>query len=378
MDSPKYKVIFEALHQEILARHYKPGGRLPSEADLVRRFGASRMTILKAIKELQALGLVNRRVGSGTYVAEPAAGRSHVFGLLIPALGQTEIFEAICQGMMLSPNAKQHSLLWGHSANSGSDKVAEDLCRQYIAQRVSGVFFAPVEYSPGRHETNRKVAAALDRARIPIVLLDRCVAVFPKRSKYDLVGVDNHRAGYLAAEHLLHAGARRICFFSLPNSAPTVDARISGFRQALASSGESSPPVGTVRMGDPEDCSFVQSILDRDRPDAFACANDLTAGHLMHTLLAMGKRIPQDIRIMGMDDVRYSRLLPVPLTTIHQPCQNLGKMAISIMIDRIANPDLPARDLLLSCELVVRKSCGSTRTSPVPETVPPGRKAAKS
>jgi len=360
MENPKYRVIFESLHQEILARRYPAGGRLPSEAELVRRFGASRMTVLKAIKQLQALGLVNRRVGSGTYVANQAEIGSHVFGLLIPSLGQTEIFEPICQGMMLSPKAKQHSLLWGHSVSTdtASDEAAEKLCQQFIAQRVSGVFFAPLEYSPRRHETNRKIAAAFDRAKIPVVLLDRCLAPYPKRSKYDLVGIDNHRAGYVAAEHLIHSGARRICFFGRPNSAPTVDARVSGFRQALDSC-QPAGAEGVVRSGEPDDADLVQSILHTHRPDAFLCANDDTAGHLMHTLLALGQRIPEDLRITGVDDMKYARLLPVPLTTIRQPCQNLGKMAISMMLDRIAHPDLPTRDLLLSCELVVRKSCGS-------------------
>jgi GntR family transcriptional regulator, arabinose operon transcriptional repressor len=280
MEGPKYRAIFETLHQEILSGRYKPGGRLPSEAELVRRFGASRMTVLKAIKELQALDLVNRRVGSGTYVANPSTAGSHVFGLLIPALGQTEIFEAICQGMMLSPKARQHSLLWGHSVSSDSEseEVAQKLCQQYIAQRVSGVFFAPIEYSASRHETNRKIAAALERARIPIVLLDRCFAIYPRRSKYDLVGIDNHRAGYLATEHLIESGAKRICFFSRMNSAPTVEARISGFRQALAS-GEARAATATIRMGEPDDTAFIQSILKKDRPDAFLCANDQDDGH---------------------------------------------------------------------------------------------------
>ena len=360
MPNPKYRVIFEALHEEILSRRYKPGGRLPSEAELVRRFSVSRMTVLKAIKELQSLGLVNRRVGSGTYVAAHPASGSHVFGLLIPSLGQTEIFEAICQGMMLSPKAKLHSLLWGHSVSSDSEseEVAERLCQQYIVQKVSGVFFAPLEYSEARHEINRKIASALDRAKIPIVLLDRCIAPFPERSKYDLVAIDNHRVGYLATRHLLKAGARRIVFFARPNSAPTVDVRISGYRQALAS-GNKSAGVGSVWMGDADDRAFVQCILKKERPDAFLCANDLTAGLLMHTLLALGKRIPQDIRMVGVDDVKYARLLPVPLTTIHQPCHSLGKMALSLMLDRIAQPDLPTRDLLLSCQLVVRKSCGA-------------------
>ncbi len=358
MQNPKYRAIFDVLYGEILSLRYKPGGRLPSEAELVRRFGASRMTVLKAIKELQALGLVNRRVGSGTYVASHPTTGSHVFGLLIPALGQTEIFEAICQGMMLSPKAKQHSLLWGHSVSSDSqsEEVAEKLCQQYISQNVSGVFFAPIEYTVTRHETNRKIGAALERAGIPIVLLDRCLAPFPRRSKYDLVGIDNHRAGYLATNHLVRAGATRICFFARPNSAPTVEVRISGYRQALA-----AHPCGgraSVWQGDADDPAFVRSILKKDRPDAFLCANDLTAGKLMHTLLNLGKRIPEDIRMVGIDDVKYARLLPVPLTTVHQPCHDLGKMALSVMLERIAHSDLPTRDVLLSCDLVVRKSCG--------------------
>jgi len=79
---------------------------------------------------------------------------------------------------------------------------------------------------------------------------------------------------------------------------------------------------------------------------------------LMHTLLSLGKRIPEDIRIVGIDDVKYARLLPVPLTTLHQPCRDLGRIAMGTMLERIANPDLPPRDVLLRCDLVMRKSCG--------------------
>jgi DNA-binding LacI/PurR family transcriptional regulator len=79
----------------------------------------------------------------------------------------------------------------------------------------------------------------------------------------------------------------------------------------------------------------------------------------MHTLISLGQRIPSDIRVVGIDDVKYARLLPVPLTTQRQPCRDIGKVALSVMLDRIANPDLPPRDVLLGCELIVRKSCGA-------------------
>jgi GntR family transcriptional regulator of arabinose operon len=190
------------------------------------------------------------------------------------------------------------------------------------------------------------------------VLLDRCLELYPQRSKYDLVGIDNRRTGYLATEHLIKVGAKRIAFFSRPNSAPTVDARIAGYREALLLQPERAAR-DLVNIGDATDPKFVKLILKKQRPDAFLCANDLTAGNLMHTLISLGQTIPKDIRIVGIDDVRYARLLPVPLTTMHQPCRDIGRIAMAVMLDRIANPDLPPRDVLLRCELVVRKSCGA-------------------
>jgi GntR family transcriptional regulator, arabinose operon transcriptional repressor len=237
------------------------------------------------------------------------------------------------------------------------------LCQQYISRKVAGVFFAPVEFSSHRNQANHRIVAALDKARIPVVLLDRCLEPYPRRSKYDLVGIDNRRTAYLATEHLITAGAKRIVFFARPNSAPTVDARIAGYQEALVSLSEQRGR-NLVRLGDPSDKSFLKSLLKKDRPDAFLCANDLTAGGLMQTLIALGQNIPHDIRIVGIDDVKYARLLPVPLTTQHQPCRDIGRVALAVMLDRIANPDLPPRDVLLSCDLVVRKSCGTLVKGP--------------
>ena len=356
----KYRQILEKLQDDIASGRYKPGKRLPSEAELVRRFGASRMTVFRAMHELQSMGLVTRRVGSGTFVSAHTNTGSHVFGLLIPELGQTEIFEAICKGMMEAQEAMHHSLLWGNAVSHEEEKerAAEQLCEHYIAQKVSGVFFAPVEFSATRFQANHQIVAAFDRARIPVVLLDRDLEPYPQRSKYDLVGIDNRRTGYLATEHLIKAGAKRIAFFARPNSAPTVDARIAGYREALLSQ-DGKPMRDLVTIADASDPKVIKAILKKERPDAFVCANDLTAGNLMHTLISLGRRIPEDIRIMGIDDVKYARLLPVPLTTLHQPCRDIGRIAMAVMLERIGNPDLPPRDVLLRCEVVVRKSCGN-------------------
>lgn len=356
----KYQLIFEHLQQGISAGRYTPGSRLPSELELVRRFDVCRVTAAKAIKKLQQLGLVERRVGSGTYVKAQPADSSRLFGLLIPELGQTEIFEPICRGMAGFPLASRNSLLWGQSIglNEPKEQIAEELCQQYISERVSGVFFAPLELVPGMGEVNRKIAEMLDRARIPVVLLDRCFLPYPARSKYDLIGIDNRRTGYGAVEHLVNTGARRIAFLGRPFSAQTVDARIAGYREALLAHGLNREGDFVFRC-DPEDAQQISRIMKRHRVDAFLCANDHTAANLMRTLIALGFSIPETIKIVGIDDVKYASLLPIPLTTEHQPCLDLGRIAMATMIDRLESPDLPVRDISLACRLVVRKSCGT-------------------
>ncbi|HZY61259.1 MAG TPA: GntR family transcriptional regulator [Edaphobacter sp.] len=357
--TPKYKIIFDALRNGILAGEYKDGARLPSEAELERRFGASRMTVVKAVRQLQQMGLVVRRVGSGTYVSSPGDRGSRLFGLLIPELGQTEIFEPICQGMAKFTQTSKHSLLWGNavSDNEKKEQSAEHLCHQYIAQGVSGVFFAPLEYTPIKDQVNTRIVAALDRAKIPVVLLDRCFAAYPHRSRYDLVGIENRRTAFQATEHLIKAGGKRIAFFARRFSASSVDARIAGYREALFAH-KMLRDEDLVYASDPADQGFLKTILDDHKPDAFLCANDRTAASLMQSLASLGRRVPEDIRIMGIDDVKYASLLTTPLTTQHQPCLDIGATAMSTMLQRLDYPELPTRDILLSCHLVVRKSCG--------------------
>ena len=78
----------------------------------------------------------------------------------------------------------------------------------------------------------------------------------------------------------------------------------------------------------------------------------------MRTLIALGVSIPDKAKIVGIDDVKYASLLSVPLTTVHQPCEKMGAEAVAAMIQRIRNPDIPARDILLDFHLVVRESSG--------------------
>jgi DNA-binding LacI/PurR family transcriptional regulator len=359
---PKYLQIAESLRKSIESGRYRNGVRLPSEAELVRRFNVSRMTAVKAMQHLQQEGLLVRRTGSGSYALESTQGPKPVFGLIIPDLGETEIFEPICKGMSASPNAGGHSLSWGHSTAPSANKEdeAEHLCQQYIEQRVSGVFFAPLEFAARRDQVNSRVLKALKSARIPVVLLDRCVLDYPARSDYDLVGLDNRRAGYLMTGHLIRQGARHVGFLALEGSAETVDDRIAGYREALYAH-KLTLDRKMVLRADPTDSAAICAAVSSQKMDAVLCANDLTAAQLMRSLLEGGFKIPEDIRVAGIDDVRYAGLLPVPLTTYHQPCLEIGAAAIATMLDRIDNPHLAARSVLLNGHVVVRQSCGSMK-----------------
>jgi DNA-binding LacI/PurR family transcriptional regulator len=112
-----------------------------------------------------------------------------------------------------------------------------------------------------------------------------------------------------------------------------------------------------VFIGDPSDTGAVAAFLRKARPQGIVCANDRTAGMLMHTLASLQLQVPRDLRIVGFDDV-FAEVLPVPLTTLRQPCQQIAEAAIRTMLERISHPEMVTRDVLLACELVVRQSCG--------------------
>ena len=367
----RHEEITRQLRDEVLNGRYGDAGRLPSEAQLVRRFSVSRPTVARALLSLVEEGLVERRAGSGTF-AKPAAGRdgraaTRVLALLIPDLGNTEIFQLICGELASLARVHNYSLVWGGSGQPKLDtdagpQHAEELCRQFIERRVSGVFFAPYELVPEKEETNRRLTVMLREAGIPVVLLDRDLPSYPFRSDFDVVGVDNVAGGYLLAEHLIKLGCRRIHFVARPLSAPTVDARIAGVREALAHSGIAPDP-GWVHIGSLDDKSFVRELVAAPRPDAFVCANDHTAALLLRALRQNNVRAPEDVRVVGFDDVKFATLVSPALTTVRQPCREIAMTVFRVMMDRIGDPTMPPCHLTLAPRLIVRDSCGAYRAA---------------
>jgi GntR family transcriptional regulator of arabinose operon len=365
----KYRSIFESLKQQIEADHYAPGKRLPSETELAKQFGVSRPTAARALRDLQSLGIINRRAGSGSFLNTDVNVLSKApratFGLLVPGLGNTEIMDPICNEITRFSQRLGSAVLWGdavHSVQTGEDALA--LCREYIDRKVDGVFFAPIETIPDRETINKTICSMFSEASISVVLLDRDVLEFPERSQFDLVGIDNFTAGFALAEHLLAHGSRKFRFLAKANYPATTDLRLAGCREAISRAHVAqTQPLGW--FGEPTDPSFVGEMLSGDPPHAILCSNDQTAAKLIQTLSTMGVSLPRDVRVVGFDDVRYATLLTVPLTTIHQPCRAIGQEAVRTMQRRIHYPDRVPQQVLLPFALVIRDSCGCGERAPV-------------
>lgn len=347
----KHRAIFEALQREIVRGAYAASGRLPGEIELTRRFKASRPTVARALNDLRQQGLIDRRPGAGTTLRRQEARRGGLLGLVGAGLGHTEILGPI--GAEIERSARAHGcrLLLGDAGTAETDAAA--LCREFRRCGVAGVFLAPLEALAGRELINRRMADALAEVGIPVVLLDRDILDFPGRSALDLVATDDVRAAYRLARHVLARGSRRLGFVARPSPPSTTDLRIAGCRAAAALVGGATLQ---VHLGDPQDAGFAAQLVRRHSHDALICANDVTAAQLMRSLTSQCIAVPGTVRVAGFDDVERATRLPVPLTTMRLPCREMGITALSTMLERIREPGIPARQILLDAQLVVRRS----------------------
>jgi DNA-binding LacI/PurR family transcriptional regulator len=361
----KFTKVFEALERAILEGKFAHGKRLPSESELCQRFKVSRPTAARALRELQQMGVITRRAGSGSYLTPPhavAPSASRTLGLFVPGLGNTEILSPICNEITRYAQSLGCSVRWGDAGTpiTSSDEALR-LCQQYIEHPVDGIFFAPIESIPGREVWNRRIADAFMQKGIPIVLLDRDLGEFPSQSEFDLVGIDNVVAAIALTRHLLEQGRERICFTARPHYPSTTNLRLIGCREAMRMHGL-RPAYRLSHYGDPTDPEFVKGMLELASPDAIICSNDQTAALLMRTLTQLHCSVPEQIAVAGLDDVEYASLLSPALTTIRQPCSEIARTAVRTLIERINNPGLPPRHIHHCAQLVVRQSSGAHLT----------------
>jgi LacI family transcriptional regulator len=347
----KHQAIFEVLHSEIVQGKHTPGSLLPSEKALCRRWKVSRPTVARALKDLQILGLIERRAGSGTYVRPDIRATKPILGLFVEGLGKTEILDPICAEITRAAQERGCSIFTG---GLPPDHSPREIAEEWAKNGIRGVFFTPVEFHDQRETYNLEVACAFEKAGLSVVLVDRDVTEYPHRSDYDLVAMDNFQAGCLIGLHLAEKAGVRVAFVAKPEYPATTDLRLTGVREGLAHSANAKVD---FHIGDPQEISFVEKVLRaKPRYDAVICSNDLTAAQWLQSATQHGWRVPVDFKLAGFDDVRYATLLSVPLTTVRQPCRSIGIASVDAMLSRLERPLLPARSITLRGELVARAS----------------------
>lgn len=358
--TPKHRVVYTTIRKEIEAKKYQENDRL-SDSELMARFGASRPTVARALNDLCREGLLYRRPGFGTCVKLPRPAKRRTIAVLMPYLPNGGVFGPICSEISRFSQAREVSLLWDDVRHVTHENVRQrigTLCDHYVAEKVEGVFFAPVEKIADHVALNRQICDIFRANGIAVVLLDRDYPPYPDHSGFDVVSLDNSFAGFTLTEHLISIGRQRICFAAMEGSAASVDARAQGCFESMCRHGL-VPQEQWVFLGDPANREFVKSICDTRAPDAIVAANDDTAALLMRTLNELDVRVPEKIGVVGVGDTDVATLLSVPLTTFSQPYEAIGAAALQTMESRIEYPAMAARSVLLRGQLIVRQSCGA-------------------
>jgi DNA-binding LacI/PurR family transcriptional regulator len=356
----KYEKIYTDVKKHIIESTIQPGEQLPTEAQYMTSYGVSRPTVARALGMLESEGLVSRTPGMGSFVQANSGpeARKLLFGLAFPEFSHGEIFNPITNKIADLGKTCNFSLLWGSTlVKDKGMSVSEllDLLNEYVARKVDGVLFAPLEGRADSHQANVKGLELLQKSGIPIVLIDRDYCSFPERSRIPLIGMDNIKAGYLVAGHYLSQAAERIDFVWYSFKAYTIDMRIRGYRMALQEKGI-LPASDWIHNGDPEDKAFVKTLLDSGARNLI-CGTDENAALLMNTLREMGVEIPAELRVAAFDDVRYSRFISVPLTTVRQPVEDIAVRAVGELLAlRAGSSEATPATTLLDCSLIVRKS----------------------
>ncbi len=274
------------------------------------------------------------------------AGRSRSIGLVVLDV-RNPFFTDVARGAERRAAAEDLAILLGNSDDDAAREAGYlDLFEQ---QRVHGVLITPVD----------DVRERLDRLRsrgIPAVLVDR----LSDGAEFSSVSVDDVSGGYLAVRHLLDTGRRRIAFVGGPGSVRQVADRLEGARRAVAEEPDAAlEVVETSALTVLEGRAAGERLRERDgadRPDAVFAANDLLAVGVLQALVMLGSvAVPDDVAIIGYDDIDFSAAAVVPLSSIRQPSELIGRRAVELLLAEVGGAE-DREQVVFQPELVVRES----------------------
>ena len=354
---PLYLQLADHLRRQIENGSLKTGERLLPELAIAEQYGLARGTVRQAMLLLVNLGLLQRVRRKGTFVADSQQRtNSPLIGIIIPYLGDN-LTTDIVLGAESVLRLNGYSLIFGRS--EGRLEVEHEQIKRFQRDKISGLILFPVSL-PGEARMLKKTLPP----SFPLVLIDRKVSGFAASS----VLVDNCGAAYHAVEHLIALGHRRIACVSHHGSISSLDERRLGYDQAMHAAGLAPIPSALLIHREPtpegqpapyteEDMGPVAQLLDAPgRPTALFCINDYIALAVMRHVVGSGLRVPEDVAIVGFDDIPLAAFMPVPLTTVAQPKFEIGSQAAQLLLDKISGREPATHGVVLATALSLRAS----------------------
>ncbi len=260
-------------------------------------------------------------------------GRSYSIGVIIPSVANV-FYPPIIQGIEDQAISGGYAISIGNSYNSLEREKL--LIEMFLQRRVDGLIISPV-YDQVDEAHFRKI----HRSRVPVLIIDRRL----ERVETDFVGSDDYTGAYRAAQYLISLGHTRIAYIGGPDDIWTAHRRRQGYTDALSDHGISVPDGYILELPFADDSSSlyhssvtdaVTRLFEREvKPTAISTVTDIAALGVYDTLDRLGYKIPNDVSVIGFGDLVMCDLMRPRLTTVVQPKRELGRIAASILIDRI-------------------------------------------
>ena len=275
-------------------------------------------------------------------------GRSHTLALILSDI-RNPFFAEVARGAEDAARAANCDLVL---CNSDLDAEKQMRYAQSLAEkRVDGILMNSVS------ALSRKQQEQLAQMGVPIVLLNRAAP----RNAFSTICADNEAGGALAGEYLLKLGHRRNAHLSGPRHHGNLTERARGFAKALAGARDPVTPVvlhGKNTFAGGYELAR-QLLAGHPGITAIFVANDVMAFGAMRALLEAGRRIPQDVSVIGFDNLELASIVHPPLTTIHQPTYDIGQAAVEVLLRLAGGGEYRVPEhRLFGVHLVERESCG--------------------
>jgi LacI family transcriptional regulator, galactose operon repressor len=329
--------------------------------DVAQAAGVSQATAARALGGYGYVSATSRRVIEDAArslgyrrhaVAQALASNvTHTVGLVVSDI-ENPFFAAVARGLSDVLEAESYTILL---ANSDEDLEREErLVEAFRSRRVDGLAVAPSVGSSIPH------LADLVSADVPLVLFDRPV----RGLKVDVVLVDNRQGARTAVKHLLRLGHKRIGLVSDPPEIASSAERIQGYRAALEEAGllVDERLIALTGSTQADGYNGARALMEqRRRPSAIFTANNMMSVGTLLALRDLGLRIPDDVALVGFDDLEWTTLIEPPLTVVRQPVQAIGRQTAERLLARMRGDRSQPRRIRLATEFVVRGSCGENR-----------------